>query len=88
MTQPTQQQIGKNLQELAANIHEMSMRADQEASRCNATLAAIHPENVTPLAFAELKQVTRDLSEIYVSTLHRLAGSLDELANSITNADA
>ncbi len=80
MTQPTHVQLRENLQELAASMRMMSLRAGEEATRCNATLAAIHPENVTPMAFAELKNVTRELSEIYVWSLGRLAESLEELA--------
>lgn len=83
MTQPTHSQLQANLQELAANMRLMSFRADEEASRCNATLASIHPENVTPMAFAELKNVTRELSEIYVSSLESLADSLEDLAAGI-----
>lgn len=85
MTGPTQQRLSENLRELAGNMRVMHQRADEEANRCNATLASIHPENVTPIAFAELKNVTRDLSEIYVTTLDRLASSLDDLASSIAN---
>jgi hypothetical protein len=83
MTQPTNTQLQANLQELAANMRMMSLRADEEATRCNATLASIHPENVTPMAFAELKNVTRELSAIYVMSLVSLADSLEDLAEGI-----
>ncbi|TWU09664.1 hypothetical protein CA54_49060 [Symmachiella macrocystis] len=83
MTQPTEAQLQANLQELAANMRQMSLNADEEAARCNAALASIHPENVTPVAFAELKNVTRDLSAIYVTSLVNLADNLEDLAASI-----
>ena len=83
MTQPSVAELQANLQELAANMRMMSLNADEEAARCNAALASIHPENVTPVAFAELKNVTRDMSAIYVTSLVNLADNLEDLAASI-----
>ena len=85
MNQLTTARLRENLRDLAANLRVMHQRADREASRCNATMASIHPESLTPMAFVELKNATRELSDVYVTSLGRLAASIDDLAASITD---